>query len=642
VLSRLRRLSARQRGEIQLAADLASWVFAITLALLARWSFNVPWHRSASMFGVCIVVAMLAQAVIGRFTLLYRGRYRFGSFEEVSGVFVTAVTTSLSVAVADGGVAQLTERHRIPITVPLVAGALAVLLMMGTRYLWRDYLDRNRRRRASDGQPLIVLGAGDGGFQVVRSMLHDQFSPYLPVALLDDDPAKRNLRFFGLSVSGGRNKFGAAARATGATTLLIAIPSADAPLLRELTELAESEGLRVKVLPPVSELFDRVTVGHIRDIDMVDLLGRRQIETDIDAIAHYVRGRRVLVTGAGGSIGSELCRQLYRFEPAELMMLDRDESGLHGVQLSIHGRARLDSPDLLLADIRDVEQVQRIFEERRPEVVFHAAALKHLGLLERHPGESVKTNVWGTLTVLRAAQSVGVSHFVNISTDKAANPISVLGYSKRITERLTAQIATETAHGRYLSVRFGNVLGSRGSVLTSFTAQVAAGGPLTVTDPDVTRYFMTIQEAVQLVIQAGAIGRSAETLVLDMGSPVRILDVAERLAAQATRPIDIVYTGLMYGEKLHEDLFAAGEIDIRAVHPLVSHVAGSPVGSIEALGLDPWASHDHVVESLRSCAFSEDSDLLSPEAEYPESEYPESEYPEAEYPESEHAEGARL
>jgi FlaA1/EpsC-like NDP-sugar epimerase len=244
--------------------------------------------------------------------------------------------------------------------------------------------------------------------------------------------------------------------------------------------------------------------------------------------------------------------------------------------------------------------------------------------------------------VLKAAQSVGVSHFVNISTDKAANPISVLGYSKRITERLTAQTATETTHGRYLSVRFGNVLGSRGSVLTSFTAQVAAGGPLTVTDPDVTRYFMTIQEAVQLVIQAGAIGRSAETLVLDMGSPVRILDVAERLAAQATRPIDIVYTGLMYGEKLHEDLFAAGEIDIRAVHPLVSHVAGSPVGSIEALGLDPWASHDHVVESLRSCAFSEDSDLLSPEAEYPESEYPESEYPEAEYPESEHAEGARL
>jgi FlaA1/EpsC-like NDP-sugar epimerase len=485
----------------------------------------------------------------------------------------------------------------------MVAGALAVLLMMGSRYLWRDYLDRNRRRRATDGQPLIVFGAGDGAFQVVRSMLHDQFSPYLPVALLDDDPAKRNLRFFGLSVSGGRDRLAAVVRSTGASNLLIAIPSADAALLRELTDLAEAQGLHVKVLPPVSELFDRVTVSHIRDIDRADLLGRRQVEVDIDAIAEYVRGRRVLVTGAGGSIGSELCRQLYRFEPAELMMLDRDESGLHAVQLSIHGRARLDSPDLILADIRDIEHVQRIFEERRPEVVFHAAALKHLGLLERYPGESVKTNVWGTLTVLKAARSVGVSHFVNISTDKAANPISVLGYSKRITERLTAQIATETAHGRYLSVRFGNVLGSRGSVLTAFAAQVEAGGPLTVTDPDVTRYFMTIQEAVQLVIQAGAIGSSAETLVLDMGEPVPIVEVAERLAAQATRPIDIVFTGLLHGEKLAEDLFGDGEVDTRPVHPLVSHVAVAPVGSMDALGLDPWASHDRVVDALRSCAF---------------------------------------
>jgi FlaA1/EpsC-like NDP-sugar epimerase len=611
VLARLARLSARQRGGIQLAADLAAWVFAITMSLLARWSFAVPWARSLDLLVVCIAVAMIAQASIGRLTLLYRGRYRFGSFEEVSGVVVTAVTTSLAVVVADGAAAQLTSRQRIPVTVPVVAGALAVLLMMGSRYLWRDYLDRNRRRRASDGQPLIVFGAGDGSFQVVRSMLHDEFSPYLPVALLDDDPAKRNLRFFGLSVSGGREHLAAVAGATGARDLLIAIPSADAALLRELTDLAEAVGLHVKVLPPVAELFDRVTVGHIRDIDMADLLGRRQVETDIDAIAHYIRGRRVLVTGAGGSIGSELCRQLYRFEPAELMMLDRDESGLHAVQLSIHGRATLDSPDLILADIRDIDHIQRIFEERRPEVVFHAAALKHLGLLERYPGESVKTNVWGTLTVLKAAQSVGVSHFVNISTDKAANPISVLGFSKRIAERLTAQVAAETATGRYLSVRFGNVLGSRGSVLTAFAAQVEAGGPLTVTDPNVTRYFMTVQEAVQLVIQAGAIGRSAETLVLDMGEPVRILDVAERLAAQATRPIDIVYTGLLHGEKLHEELFGECEVDTRPVHPLVSHVAVSPVRALDALGLDPWCSSERVVESLRECAFGEFSDVMA-------------------------------
>jgi FlaA1/EpsC-like NDP-sugar epimerase len=336
---------------------------------------------------------------------------------------------------------------------------------------------------------------------------------------------------------------------------------------------------------------------------MVDLLGRRQIEIDIDAIAEYVKGRRVLVTGAGGSIGSELCRQLFRYEPAELMMLDRDESALHAVQLSIHGRATLNSPDLILADIRDVELVQRVFEGRRPEVVFHAAALKHLGLLEQYPAESVKTNIWGTLTVLRAAQSVGVTHFVNISTDKAANPISVLGYSKRITERLTAQVAAETAIGNYLSVRFGNVLGSRGSVLTSFAAQVTAGGPVTVTDPDVTRYFMTVQEAVQLVIQAGAVGNSAETLVLDMGEPVRIDDVARRLVAQASRPIDIIYTGLLEGEKLHEDLFGYREVDTRPVHPLVSHVGVLPVDPVDALALDPWADNQRIVAAMRSCAF---------------------------------------
>jgi FlaA1/EpsC-like NDP-sugar epimerase len=608
VLGTLARLSERQRGGIQLAADLTAWVVAIVVSLLARWSFEVPWSNSADLLAVCIGVAMLAKACVGRLTLLYRGRYRFGSFEEVSGVVVTAVTTSLAVVVADGAVSRLASRQRVPVSVPLVAGALAVLLMMGTRYLWRDYLDRNRRRRVTDGQPLIVFGAGDGGFQVVRSMLHDQFSPYLPVALLDDDVAKRNLRFFGLTVSGGRDQLSAVVRATGARTLLIAIPSADASLLRELTDLAEAEGLHVKVLPAVSELFDRVSVRHIRDIDMADLLGRRQVETDIDAIADYIRGRRVLVTGAGGSIGSELCRQLYRFEPAELMMLDRDESGLHAVQLSIYGRARLDSPDLILADIRDIEHVQRIFETRRPEVVFHAAALKHLGLLERYPGESVKTNIWGTLTVLKAAQSVGVTHFVNISTDKAANPISVLGFSKRITERLTAQIAADTTVGRYLSVRFGNVLGSRGSVLTAFAAQVAAGGPLTVTDPNVSRYFMTVQEAVQLVIQAGAIGQSAETLVLDMGDPVRIADVAERLAAQAPRRIDIVYTGLTHGEKLHEDLFGFDEFDTRPAHPLVSHVNVPRLAEIDALGLDPWGREEQLLSALRSCAFDTNTD----------------------------------
>jgi FlaA1/EpsC-like NDP-sugar epimerase len=284
----------------------------------------------------------------------------------------------------------------------------------------------------------------------------------------------------------------------------------------------------------------------------------------------------VLVTGAGGSIGSELCNQLVRFAPAALVMLDRDESALHGLQLRLEGRAMLDDRNLVVADVRDAERMEQVFAEHRPEVVFHAAALKHLPLLEMHPGEAVKTNIWGTQHVLQAASQAGVDRFVNISTDKAADPISVLGYSKRIAEKLTAGTASSTS-GTYLSVRFGNVLGSRGSVLTAFHAQIEAGGPITVTDADVTRYFMTVQEAVQLVIQAGAVGRDGEALVLDMGEPVRIADVARRLAAEAPRPVEIVYTGLRPGEKLHEVLLGADEADDRPAHPLISHVGVPPL-----------------------------------------------------------------
>jgi FlaA1/EpsC-like NDP-sugar epimerase len=407
----------------------------------------------------------------------------------------------------------------------------------------------------------------------MTAMLRNPDSPLVPVALLDDDPTKRNLRIMGVPVAGTRTDLARVAHELDAGTLLIAIPSASAELLRELTDLALAEHLAVKVLPPVGELFGApIGLGDIRPITEADLLGRHEIDTDLDAIAGYLTNHRVLVTGAGGSIGSELCRQIARFGPAELVMLDRDESALHGVQLMIEGKALLDDPNLVVADIRDTARLVDVFERHRPEVVFHAAALKHLPLLEQHPSEALKTNVYGTDHVLAAARASGVDRFVNISTDKAADPCSVLGFSKRIAERLTADVAHRT-EGTYLSVRFGNVLGSRGSVLTAFRAQVDAGGPLTVTDRDVTRFFMTVEEAVQLVIQAGAVGHDGEALVLDMGEPVRIDDVARRLAAQADRPIDIVYTGLRRGEKLHEQLLGADETDRRPAHPLISHVS---------------------------------------------------------------------
>jgi FlaA1/EpsC-like NDP-sugar epimerase len=404
-----------------------------------------------------------------------------------------------------------------------------------------------------------------------------------------------------LRVTGTRQDLPDVATRFQADTVIIAIPSAASQLIRELSELARAGGLTVKVLPPVDQFFGSpVTVDDIRPITEADLLGRHVIDTEIDSVADYLTGRRVLVTGAGGSIGSELCRQIHRFAPETLVMLDRDESALHRVQLSIHGRALLDERSLVVCDIRDSEALDAVFAEHEPEVVFHAAALKHLPLLEMYPAEAVKTNIRGTQNVLDAASRAGTQRFVNISTDKAANPCSVLGYTKRLAERLTSGIG-QREPGTYLSVRFGNVLGSQGSVLTAFRFQLESGGPITVTDPDVTRYFMMVEEAVQLVIQAGAIGRSGEVLVLDMGEPVRIDDVAKRMVLESERPIKIVYTGLRPAEKLHEDLFGDGENDERPVHPLISHVPVPPIGGgdLDDLSCSSGQGLDELVACLQ-------------------------------------------
>ena len=456
---------------------------------------------------------------------------------------------------------------------------MAVLVMVAVRFWWRMDHDRQLRRvlKTRSRERVVVFGAGSGGRAAISAMLSDPEGAYEPVAILDDDPRMRGVTTRGVTVLGNRYDMASVAGERRATAVVIAVPSASSSVVLDLSELATRAGLAVRVLPSVRELLDgRVRVVDIREPTERDLMGRHSIETDLDQAASYLRDKRVLVTGAGGSIGSELCRQIAQFGPAELIMFDRDESALHEVQLSISGRALLDTPDLLLLDIRDRERVKAVFCERRPEVVFHAAALKHLPLLEAYPVEGFKTNVWGTLAVLEAAEAAGVECFVNVSTDKAADPCSMLGYSKRVAEGLTAGV-DERARGRFLSVRFGNVLGSRGSVLTAFQKQLEQGGPLTVTHPEATRYFMTVEEAVQLVLQAGAIGEGGRVLVLDMGDPVNIAEVAEQLAqsVKPARPIEFV--GLRGGEKLHEDLFAESETPAPTAHELIRSVAVPPL-----------------------------------------------------------------
>ncbi|WP_245160089.1 nucleoside-diphosphate sugar epimerase/dehydratase [Blastococcus sp. CT_GayMR20] len=572
-------------------ADLLSVLVGFTLLASARYDGDLDRVSLAGLLTVTAVAgaAFLAVSVVLR---LHQGRYAVGSAEEFKALAAATATAAMAAFAADlfAGMPRL-----LPLSVPLIGAIVAFVLMLTYRLAIRS--QREGAVRPRQGQPTLVFGAGNAGHQLVRSMLADPASPYVPVGLLDDDPAKRHVRVRGVRMLGGREHIGPAAVATDAEVLVLALPSADSALVRDISQRATEAGLTVKVLPSLSDLLSRrIGIRDVRDIDIADLLGRHQIDTNISEIAGFLKGKRVLVTGAGGSIGSELCRQIHQFGPAELMMLDRDESALHAVSLSIHGEAQLHLPEAILADIRDGEALRELFLRRMPDVVFHAAALKHVNMLEQYPSEGWKTNVLGTRNVLDAATAVGVSHFINVSTDKAADPVNVLGRTKRMAERLTATYAQRN-EGRFLSVRFGNVLGSRGSVLETFAAQIARGGPVTVTHPDVTRFFMTIPEAVELVIQAGAVGAGGEALVLDMGEPVRIADVAAQLIAMEGRPIQIRFTGLRPGEKLHEELFGREERDSRPVHPLISHVPVPPVeGDLESWLARPFPPLEAVLQ----------------------------------------------
>jgi FlaA1/EpsC-like NDP-sugar epimerase len=580
--------------------DISLLVLAVLLATCLRYDFH---FETVSVLRLVIVLASGAGALVGLGGVqgLYTGRWLRGSFEEARAVSIAAVSVTAVMVLLD-----LALGHPVPASATLAAGPTALAGMAGVRML-----NRVASTRADVGEAarwrVVVFGAGDAGKDVMGAMRRDPSRTYDPVALLDDDPAKSNLRLHGVAVRGNRSDLETVARRARADTLLIAVPSADGALMRALTDQACALGLTVKVLPPVSEFFDQVAgVEDIRPVTFADLMGRREIEVDIDAIAGYLTGRRVLVTGAGGSIGSELCRQVRRFGPRSLVMVDRDESALHALQMSMDGRALLNERCLVVADIRDRHRLERVLAEHAPEVIFHAAALKHLPLLEMHPEEAVKTNVFGTENMLAAAAATGVSRFVNISTDKAADPICVLGYSKRIAERLTAWYDLYATHpgSSYISVRFGNVLGSRGSVLTAFRQQIIERRPLTVTHPDVTRYFMTVEEAVRLVIQAGAVGSGGDVLVLDMGDPVRIADVAQRLILESGEDIAIEYTGLRPGEKLHECLLGEGEDDHRPIHPRISHAPVPPLPPADLGAMQDLHRHDEVIGRIRTATFA--------------------------------------
>ena len=595
-------MTQKRRRMLAAIVDGLSWSFGVVLAIALRFEFMMD-ARGWISTTVLALIAGAIQIIVGYVTALYRGRFTYGSFDEVRavGIIVVIEAVALSLLVIPIGPAVGVPRGTLLLAFPFV-----LLLMFGVRYFARLLIER-ARKPGEDASPALIVGAGFIADKLLANVTTDPASPIRAVGLLDDDPDKRNLRLRGVSVIGTTRDFAEAAQRTGAELAIIAIGSADSTLLRKLSDRAEAAGLRVAVTPSLHSLKSgEGSISDVRDISIEDLIGRHPVDTNVELIAGYVTGRRVLVTGAGGSIGSELCRQLAKYGPSELIMLDRDETGLQDAQLGTSGHGLLDTNDVVLADIRDVELLDRIFDERQPEVVFHAAALKHLPMLEQYPDEAWKTNVIGSLNVLNAARRVGVSTFVNISTDKAANPTSVLGHSKRVAEKLTAWAGEQTGM-RYLSVRFGNVIGSRGSMLPTFQRLIADGRPITVTHPDATRYFMTIPEACQLVVQAGAIGRAGEVLILDMGEPVSILEVAKRMVAMSGKNIEIVFTGLRPGEKLHEELVGSRENLERPFHPKVSHTRADVItperldktGWMERMFASPRNNDTVVIEPIR-------------------------------------------
>lgn len=568
--------------------DSLAWAVALCLAVLLRYELDVRLINFPGLIFV-IAVAVATQLIVGWYMALYRGRYTFGSIHEAR--VLIAVTLIVGVVVSIVLSIFINELH-IARSVAVIAFPFAALSMAAVRYAKRLYVE-GKPIFGDEAQRTLIYGAGFLGNSLVTRMVQDPESPYVPVGLIDDDVAKKHLRLSSVGVLGGGDELPEIIKRTKSTVVVLAMAHLNARQIREVSDSVAGLGVKVLVLPPLQDMLSpegskgsRGGLTDFREIDVADLIGRSPVETQVEQIAGYIKGKRVLVTGAGGSIGSELCRQLSGFDPAELMMLDRDESGLQHTQLSIEGHGLLDNNNILLADIRDAAALAEIFAERRPEVVFHAAALKHAPLLQMYPEEAWKTNVLGSLNVLQAARSVDVETFVNVSTDKAASPTTALGHSKRAAEKLTSWMAGETGK-RYVSVRFGNVIGSRGSMLPLFTDQINKGGPVTVTHPDVTRFFMTIPEACQLVIQAGAIGHGGDVLILDMGEPVRIMDVAERMIAMSGKDIKIEITGLRPSEKLHEQLTGDDEIQAADGHAKISHTHAQPLNPAD-LDLELW------------------------------------------------------
>jgi FlaA1/EpsC-like NDP-sugar epimerase len=502
---------------------------------------------------VIIIVRLSTFYIFG----LYNRLWRYASINELLTI-CGAVTVSSLILFAYTYVIE----SKLPRSIHVLSWLFNIGFIGASRLVLRmTYYFR--QKRVEQAAKVLIVGAGDAGAMIAREINHRYYETKQLVGFIDDDQYKNKQRLFGVKVLGNRQDIKKIVNEHGIDEIIIAMPSAGGTIIREIIHECKKTKCSLKILPGIYELIDGdVTVQQLRNVEVEDLLGRDPVKLDVEQIASYLKGKRVLVTGAGGSIGSELCRQIAKMGPNSLTLLGKGENSIYEIHSELKEKFKALAIEPIIADVRDKERIHTIFSQVKPQVVFHAAAHKHVPLMEAQPMEAVRNNIFGTKTVAEAADEFGAEAFVMISTDKAVNPTSVMGATKRVAE-LIIQNLSKKSDTKFVAVRFGNVLGSRGSVIPLFKKQIAKGGPVTITHPDMQRYFMTIPEASQLVLQAGAIAKGGEVFVLDMGEPVKIVDMAcdliELSGLVPHKDIKIEFSGLRPGEKLFEELLTAEE-----------------------------------------------------------------------------------
>ncbi len=596
------------RNRYLLAGDIILMVVSILGSYVLRLELNAQIVLYLPSMYWMLLLSLIFKPTVYYFFGMYRRMWEYASIQELKLIVAAVTTASIPVALGVFSLWSFGVFEGFPRSIPFIDWVLSIILVGGLRITIRMLEESKKAAEKAGGQgrlhKVLIVGAGDAGALAVREMQKNPQLNLVPVGFLDDDPAKQKQQMYGIPVVGTLNDLARVLDRVRVKEVIIAIPSAPGKVVRLVADVCRLKGVPFRTMPGIYELLGgRVSVSRLREVDIADLLRREPARIRDQQVGETISGRTVLVTGAGGSIGRELCRQISRWGPAELVLVGHGENSIFETLLELNESFVGLKVHPVIADIRDQRRMLSIFERFNPQVVFHAAAHKHVPLMESNVEEAVTNNIRGTQNVVAAALHTGVDRLVMISTDKAIRPINVMGATKRIAESLVLDAALRTNRA-FSVVRFGNVLGSRGSVVPLFKRQISRGGPVTVTHPDMKRYFMTIPEAVHLVLQAATLGSGGETFVLNMGQQVRILDLAEDLirlsGLEPGKDIEIVFTGIRPGEKLSEDLWEVGQPYKPTIHPDIYRVEGVEEelkGEMLALAVDELVGYAQSGES---------------------------------------------